>query len=306
MALNLIFMGSPNFAVPILKALQDSRHKVLQVYTQPPKKKDRGQKKSLTPVHEFSLKNSISVRHPDKIDKDEESEFIKKLNPDIIVVAAYGQILSSELLNIKDFKFINVHASLLPRWRGAAPIQRAIMNLDKETGISIMKIVPKLDAGPVLMKSKIKIFKDSNFKKINEQLSELGSKMILDSLELIEKNNDKFTSQIEKEVTYAKKIDKKETKINWNMDAKMVIGKINALSPNPGAWFYYEGSRLKVFKAIEIERHGKPGQIIDKNFSITCAKNAIQILELQKESKKRITVDEFLKGNNLNVGSIIS
>ena len=156
MALDIIYMGTPDFAVPILKAIHESDHNIIHVYTQSPKKKDRGQKKNTTPIHEFANKNNLKVRHPDHLDNDEELNFFKKLRPDIVVVVAYGKIIPKRFLNIENIKFINVHASLLPRWRGAAPIQRAIMNMDKETGISIMKIISKLDAGPVMMMSKTK------------------------------------------------------------------------------------------------------------------------------------------------------
>ena len=160
----------------------------------------------LTPIHEFSKKNNIKVRHPETLDTDEELEFFRKEKPDIVVVVAYGKILPRSLLDIHNINFINVHASLLPKWRGAAPIQRSIMNLDKETGISIMKITPKLDAGPVMMKSKIKISKDDNYESISKELSNLGAKMIVESLELIEKNKTEFIDQDEKLASYAKKI----------------------------------------------------------------------------------------------------
>ena len=299
-------MGTPEFSVPILRSIHNSKHSVIEVYTQPPKKKNRGQLINFTPVHEFSIKNNIKVRYPDQLNTEEEINNLKKQKPDVVVVAAYGKLLPSKFLNFKNIKFINVHASLLPKWRGAAPIQRSIMNLDKETGISIMKIIPKLDAGPVMMKSKIKITKNSNFLSLSKELSELGADMILKSLELIEKNSENFIDQVEREATYAKKIDKKESKIEWNTEAKNIIAKINALYPNPGSWFQYKGSRLKIIKAVEVEKKGSPGEIIDKKFTIACSKNAIQILELQKEGKKSIDVSEYLKGNFLETGINVS
>ncbi len=306
MALKIIFMGTPEFSVPILKSIYNSKHTVIEVYTQPPKKKNRGQLIYPTPVHEFSNRNNINVRCPDQLNTEEEFNNLKKQKPDVVVVAAYGKLLPSEFLNFKNIKFINVHASLLPKWRGAAPIQRSIMNLDKETGISIMKIIPKLDAGPVMMKSKIEITKNSNFLRLSKELSVLGADMILRSLDLIEKNSEKFIDQVEKDATYAKKIDKKESRIEWNTEAKNVIAKINALYPNPGSWFQYKGSRLKIIKAVEVEEEGRPGEIIDRKFTIACSKNAIQILELQKEGKKSIDVSEYLKGNILETGFNVS
>ena len=303
MALKIIFMGTPEFAVPILKSLYDSKHNILEVYTQPPKKRDRGQKLNLTSIHTFSKKNNIKVRYPEKIDTKEEYERLKKLKPDVVVVVAYGKIIPQQFLDIKNIRFLNIHASLLPKWRGAAPIQRAIMNLDSETGISIMQIVSKLDSGPIMMKSKIKISKYTKYKELSEQLSNLGSSMIIDSLNLIESKAEKFIEQNDKDATYAKKIDKKETKIDWKDEAKIIIGKINAFSPSPGCWFKYQGVRVKIIDAKEVDASGTPGQIIDKNFTIACSKNAIQILELQKEGKKIMSAIDFLKGNEIEIGS---
>ena len=280
-------MGTPEFSVPILKSIHNSKHKILEVYTQPPKRKNRGQIINLTPIHEFSNQNKINVRCPIELNTEEEINNLKQKKPDLVVVVAYGKILPSKFLNIKNMKFINIHASLLPKWRGAAPIQRSIMNLDKETGISIMKIIPKLDAGPIMLKSKIKITKNLNYEDLSKKLSNLGAETILKSLDLIESNSENFVDQIEKEATYAKKIDKKESKIDWSNEAKIVIAKINALYPNPGSWFEYKGSRLKIIKAIEVDEKGKPGEILNNKFTIACSENAIQILELQKEGKKK-------------------
>ena len=306
MALKIIFMGTPEFSVPILKSLYESNHSILSVYTQPPKKKDRGQKINFTPIYEFSKKNNIELRYPEKLDTEEEISFIKKSNPDVIIVVAYGKIIPAKILDIHNIKFVNIHASLLPKWRGAAPIQRSIMNLDNETGISIMKIIPKLDAGPVMMTSRIKISKETNYKKLSQELSKLGAKLILQSLNLIENGKEKFIDQNENEVTYAKKIDKRESKINWKEHAEKVIAKINALYPKPGTWFIHNGMRLKILKAIEIEETGEPGQIIKPNFTVACAKNAVQLLEIQKEGKKIMKASEYLKGNKLLIGSNVN
>ena len=302
MSLKIIFMGTPEFAVPILKSLKESEHELVCVYTQPPKKKARGQRILSSPVHQYAEKLKIPVRHPMNLDEGKEHNFIKKINPDIVVAVAYGQIIPEKLLDKSKILFLNIHASILPKWRGAAPIQRAIMNLDNETGISIMKIVPKLDAGPVMMKSKINISKDINCEELSKKLSALGAKLILDSLGLIEKNKANFVAQNENEATYAKKIKKDESKVNWNHSAKKIIAKINALHPNPGSWLDYNGSRIKIIKAIKIKKNGEPGKIIDKNFTIACSEDAIQILELQKEGKKHMKAIENLKGNELKVG----
>ena len=305
MSFKILFMGTPNFAVSILKSLYQSNHKILEVYTQPPKKKNRGQKISFSPVHEYSNEINIPVRHPLTLESEKEYEHIKKIKPDISVVVAYGKMIPPRFLDLENTIFINIHASLLPKWRGAAPIQRAIMNCDNETGISIMRIEPKLDAGPVLIKSKIQITKEINHEELSAQMSKLGAKLILKALDLIENGKAKFISQNDKEATYAKKIEKTESKINWNLEAKNVVAKINALYPNPGSWFELKGSRIKVIRAIEINAKGAPGEIINKNFIIGCSRNAVQILELKKEGKNKMPALEFLKGNKLEVGSNI-
>ncbi len=305
MALKLIFMGTPEFAVPILESIYKSNHKILSVYTQSPKKKNRGQKINSTPVQQYSEKQGLNLRSPETFD-EEEYEFLKSLNPDIVVVVAYGKILPPKFLNSTKIKFINIHASLLPKWRGAAPIQRSIMNLDKKTGISIMQIIPKLDSGPVLIKSEIEIKNDTNYETLSKKLSKLGASKILDALHLIEINKAQFINQNENEATYAKKIDKSEARINWKDSAKNIIGKINALNPNPGTWFKLNDSRIKIIKALEVRKKGKPGEILSQNFTIACADNAIQILELKKEGKKEMTAFEFVKGHNLVIGKILT
>ena len=305
MALKIIFMGTPEFSIPIFKSIYENNNKILEVYTQPPKKKNRGQKIINSPIHEYSKKKGFSIRNPIIFD-DEEINYIEKLKPDLVIVVAYGKILPKKLLKLKNILFINVHASLLPKWRGAAPIQRAIMNMDRETGISIMKIVPELDAGPVLIQSKIKISKETNHKELSGKMSELGAKLILDALKIIENKKANFVQQNESEATYAKKIEKKETRLNWNNDADKVIAKINAFCPNPGCWFELNGIRIKIIKAKQVISEGLPGTILDKKLTIACSKNAIQVIELQKEGKQKITVDEFLRGNKIKIGQCLN
>ena len=306
MSFKIVFMGTPSFSVPILKAINDSNHKIIEVYSQPPNKKNRGLKVQKSSVHDYAEKLNISVRCPVKLDEESEINHLKKLKPDLVVVVAYGKILPEKLLNIENLIFLNVHASLLPRWRGAAPIQRAIMKGDKETGISIMKIVPKLDAGPVLIQSKLSIGNEINYEQMSEKMSNLGAKLIIDALELIKNNKANFTPQDESKVTYAKKIEKIESKINWSESAEEILAKIRAFYPNPGNWFELNGARIKIIKALEVEATGKVGAIIDDNkMIIACKKNALQILELKKEGKKLMKVNEFLKGNKIKIGQIL-
>ncbi len=302
MSFKIVFMGTPDFAVPALRSIYEKGYKILKVYSQPPQKKNRGQKILNSSIQNYAEKNNIPVRCPSTLEDSNELEYIKKLKPDIVVVAAYGKILPTQFLRLENILFLNIHASLLPRWRGAAPIQRAIMNKDQETGISIMKIIPELDAGPVLLKSKIKITSDINYGDLTKVLSNLGAKLIIDALELIKTKNFVFIEQNKSDVTYAKKIQKSESKINWNESADKILAKINALNPNPGCWFELLGSRIKVLKAVEVTSKGRVGTIINNNLTIACAKNAIQILELKKEGKKQMLVEEYLKGNEIRIG----
>ena len=301
MALKIIFMGTPDFAVKILNSIIDSKHNLLAVYTQSPKKSNRGQKINISSVQDFSEKIQIKVRTPQKLDL-EEKMFIQKLKPDVVIVVAYGKLIPPEILDIKNIKFINVHASLLPRWRGAAPIQRSIMEMDKETGISIMKIIAELDAGPYMIQEKIKIEKSDNFKSLSDKLAILGSSLTTKALDLIETNTFNFKEQDNAAATYAKKVDKNETEIKWNLPAKNLIAKINGLSPYPGVWFKHQDVRIKILKAIEIEQSGEIGEILDNNLTVACKENAIQILSVQKAGKKILNTKEFLSGYSIKKG----
>ena len=301
MALKIIFMGTPDFAVKILNSIIDSKHNLLAVYTQSPKKSNRGQKINISSVQDFSEKKQIKVRTPQKLDL-EEKMFIQKLKPDVVIVVAYGKLIPPEILDIKNIKFINVHASLLPRWRGAAPIQRSIMEMDEETGISIMKIIPELDAGPFMIQEKIKIEKSDNFKSLSNKLAILGSSLTTKALDLIETNTFNFKEQDNAAATYAKKVDKNESEIKWNLPAKNLIAKINGLSPYPGVWFKHQDVRIKILKAIEIEQSGEIGEILDNNLTVACKENAIQILSVQKAGKKILNTKEFLSGYSIKKG----
>jgi methionyl-tRNA formyltransferase len=306
MPLKILFMGTPEFAVPILHSIHQSKHELLSIYTKPPKKKSRGQKVTSSPIHQCAEKLKISVRCPGNINLESEYNYIKELNPNIVVVVAYGKIIPEKILNLSGITFINIHASILQKWRGAAPIQRAIMNMDKETGISIMKIVKELDAGPVMKCEKIKISNVCNYETLSKKMSTLAASLIINSLEILEKKNEKFISQDSTKATYAKKINKLESKISWEDKAKQVVAKINALYPNPGSWFELNGSRVKVLKAKEVNKTGKPGEIIDDKFTIACIENSIQVLELKKEGKNTMDALDFLKGNKLKIGTILS
>ena len=295
-------MGTPEFSIPALKILKKSNHKIVCVYTQSPKKKSRGQKILKTPVHIFSESEGIKVKTNQLSDEQEYEEFIK-LKPDLVVVIAYGQIIPERYLKTRNLIFLNVHASLLPKWRGAAPIERAILNKESQTGISIMRIEKKLDSGPYIKQVKVQIDKNSTSGELIKKLSVIGAGALKESIELVSKGKAIFQKQIEKEATYAKKIKKKETKINWQDTAENIIAKINAFNPKPGAWFLFKNERIKILKAKEVNKMGHESEILDDKLTVGCSVNAIQILRLQKEGKREMDVAEFLVGNNLEKGT---
>jgi methionyl-tRNA formyltransferase len=301
----IIFMGTPQFSIPSLEALAKSSYKISCVYTQPPSASNRGHKLNLSPIQKKAEDLKLSLRSPENLNTDEELNFFKDLNPDIVVVVAYGQLIPKNFLNIPKKGFINIHASLLPKWRGAAPIQRAIINLDKETGVSIMQITEELDSGPVMKKIKIKINPYETSGEVSEKLSKIGSDNIVKALDNIFENRVKFLEQEYDHVTYAKKIKKSEAKIDWEHSAENIIGKINGLNPNPGAWFEYRKIRYKIWRASIFENKGVPGTILDKNFTIACKNQSIKITELQREGKKKLLLKDFLLGMNFNIGDVI-
>ena len=304
----IIFMGTPLFAVPILKSLYQNGYPISVVYTQPPQKSKRGQKINKSPIQGISETLSIDFRSPQKLENNkEEYEFIKKMNADLAIVVAYGKIIPKEFLNLTKKGFINIHGSILPRWRGAAPIQRSIMNLDSETGISIMKIVEKLDSGPVGNIYKIKLDYEKNAEEISERLSLLAADKIIDNIDGILENKVKFINQDHSKATYAKKIEKIEGKINWNEEALNIIGKINGLFPTPGAFFNFDGERYKILKATIGNGLGQVGEVLSEKLEIACGNNqSIKIVEIQRQGKKPQKVGEFMLGSQIKKGSLIS
>ena len=306
MSLNIVFMGTPEFSVPTLHTLIKNKFNVFKVYTQPPKKSKRGQKVNPSPIEEFCKKNKISFSNPPNLNSEEELKIFKKLSPDIVVVVAYGQIIPKSFLDIVKFGFINIHASLLPKWRGAAPIQRAIMNGDKKIGVSIMKIKEKLDSGPILTSKEIELDQNVTHGEMEKKLSLMGADLLIESLKTVEAGTSKFIDQIHSEATYAKKIEKSETKINWDMDASKVIAHIHGLSPNPGAWFEHRNERFKVLRAGKSSASGNPGVLLDENLTVACKSDSIQILEIQRQGKNKQTTKDFLLGKQINKGSILT
>ena len=300
----IVFMGTPIFAVPILKSLYQNGYPVSVVYTQPPQKSQRGQKINKSLIQSLSETLNIKFRTPLSLKNNrEEYEYLKKLDADLGIVVAYGQIIPNEILNLTKKGFINIHASLLPKWRGAAPIQRSIINLDKQTGITIMKINNKLDSGPICNSYKMDISNNENAEIISNKLSLLAAEKILDNIDDILDDKIEFKEQNHADATYANKIKKSEGKINWNNKAENIIGKINGLYPSPGAWFIYKGERYKILKAEISERKGKAGIVLDEYYEVACNNKSIKILEIQREGKRPQKINEFMLGSQIKVGS---
>ena len=306
MSLKIVFMGTPEFSVPTLQALIKNKFNILCVYTQPPTKSNRGQKINASPVEEFSKKNKINFKNPINLNDEDELKIFKELSPDIVVVVAYGQIIPKNFLNIAKFGFINIHPSLLPKWRGAAPIQRAIMNGDKKIGVSIMKVEEKLDSGPILVSKEIELDQNATHGEIEKNLSIIGANLLVENLNKFELGKFKFIAQVNEEATYANKINKSETKINWSLEANKVLAHIHGLSPNPGAWFEYENERFKVLRAKKYTASGKSGTHLDENLTIACKSDSIQILEIQRQGKNKQTTKDFLLGKKISKGTILA
>ena len=300
-------MGTPFFAVPILKSLYQNGYSVSVVYTQPPQKSQRGQKINKSPVQGISETLKIEYRTPSSLKNNkEEYNYLKELNADIAIVVAYGQIIPKEYLSLVKKGFINIHASLLPKWRGAAPIQRSIMNLEKETGVSIMRIDKKLDTGPVCNSYKIDIMTDDTSETIAEKLSTLAAEKILDNIDKILEDKIEFKEQDHNEATYAAKIEKTEGLIEWGETAENIIGKINGLYPSPGAFFTYNGERYKILKASLAFGSGKIGEVLNNYLEVSCGnKKSIKILKIQRQGKRPQSISEFMLGSQIKKGSII-
>ena len=300
-------MGTPMFAVPILKSLYQNGYPVTCVYTQPPQRSKRGQKVNKSPVQGIAETLNIEYRAPETLkDNDEEFEYIKNLQADLAVVVAYGQIIPKRILNLTKKGFINIHASLLPKWRGAAPIQRSIMNLEKETGISMMKISEELDAGAVSNQYKIEL-NGENTEEVSEKLSLLAAEKILDEIDDVLDDKANFIEQNHNDATYAPKIEKSEGRINWNDSSDQIIGKVNGLYPVPGAWFNYAGERYKILKAKIGSAVGKVGEVTSDELEVICGDNkSLKILEIQRQGKRVQSINEFMLGSRIKKGIILS
>lgn len=301
--MRLIFMGTPQFSVTALDALHEAGHEIVCVYTQPPRPAGRGKKDRRSPVQARAEALGLPVRHPVTLRSDEAQEAFAALHADIAVVVAYGLILPQPVLDAPTHGCLNIHASLLPRWRGAAPIHRAIMAGDAETGVCIMQMEAGLDTGPVLIRQSTSIGSAETTEQLHDRLADIGANLIVRAVAGLSDLNP--VSQPEEGVTYASKIDKSEAAIDWTRPATEVDRKIRALSPFPGAWFEYDGARIKALGSIMGKGTGVPGAVLDDDLTIACGSGAVRLARLQRAGKGAQDADVFLRGTALPRGTIL-
>ena len=308
---SVIFMGTPDFAVPSLEKIHKEYH-VLSVYTQPPKKSGRGLRTKLNPIHEISNDYNLPVKTPQNFKSFDIIEEIKDLKPDFIIVVAYGIILPKTVLDIPNFFCLNGHASDLPRWRGAAPIQRAIEAGDKTTAACAMIMEETLDTGPVIAKKKINILNKDTASSLHDKLSKLTANVLIESMDKIIQNKYKPIKQKITGITYANKITSNDTLINWSQNNEEILRKLRSLSNWPGGWTYHNHNRIRIHEAKKIEfsvgkENIKPGEFIGYSGNgspiIQCGSNSfLEITQIQKEGKKKMNSQDFLRGYKINIG----
>jgi len=310
--MKIVFFGSSHFAVPALEALIKSKHEITCVVTQPDKQKGRHMALSATEIKKIAEKEGLRTFQPENIKSKESEKFLRNMQADIFVIVSYGQILSQEILDIPKLMPLNIHASLLPRYRGAAPINWAIINGDDKTGVTIMHVTAKMDCGPVLLQREIKIEGDDTFISLEEKLSILGAQLLIQSLELIEKKEYRLTEQDEEKAVYAPKMKKETGLIDWTWQAKDIYNQVRGVLPWPGAFTYYRKKLLKIFN-VELQkmfanRVFKPGEVIraDKEgIVVACGKGFLKINELLPESGKKMSAQSFIIGHKLAPGEVL-
>lgn len=298
--LRIVFMGTPEFAIPVLQKLIASRHEVIAVYTRPPKPAGRGHREQRSPVHELALQHNIPVYTPLTLRKPEEQAVFASLDADVAIVAAYGLILPKAVLEAPRYGCINVHASILPRWRGAAPIQYAVMAGDEETGVTIMKMDEGLDTGAILSTRKVPIGPTMTAAELYPILADLGAELLLPAVEGMIAGSVKPVPQPTEGVTYAKMLKKEDGRLDWQASAVDLYNKVRALNPWPGAWFEYEGEVIKVLEAevVNAPSDVSPGTILDKQMTMVCGQGALRLLKLQRPSRSPVSGEEFLRGRH--------
>lgn len=304
--MRIIFMGTPEFSVPTLSALVGQGYDVVSAYTQPPRPAGRGMELTPSAVEKAARQFGIPVESPLNFKSQADIDHLASYAPDVIVVVAYGLLLPQTLLDIPPLGCYNVHGSLLPRWRGAAPIQRAIMAGDNETGIGIMRMEAGLDTGPVGLEERVPITNATTTQELHDTLARLGADAMLRAIAAIERGSFELQAQPEDGVTYAKKIEKAEARIDWTRPAFEVLRHIHGLSPFPGAWTELGGQRLKILRCELVEdAHGKPGEILNDQMLIACGSGAIRPILVQKTGKPVMDVGSFLRGNQIQVSEVL-
>lgn len=307
MTLRIAFMGTPDFSVTVLAELIGAGHEVVAVYSQPPRKSGRGMSEQPSPVHKFAAETGLTVRTPLSLKGADEQQAFADLDIDLAVVVAYGLILPKAILDAPRLGCLNLHASLLPRWRGAAPIQRAIMAGDSETGVMVMQMDVGLDTGPVLLAEHVSIGANVTSGTLHDALSQIGASLMVRAVAAVERGSITATPQSEAGVTYASKIDKDEARIDWTRPASELDCHIRGLTPFPGAFFEVSRDekpmRIKVLRAIPIAAKGAPGEVLSLKDGITiaCGKGALRITELQRAGKGPMKADDFLRGFALDL-----
>ena len=309
--MNVVFMGTPDFAVPTLEMLIAEGHKVSAVVTQPDKPKGRGKKSSMPPVKEVALKHDLPVLQPERIKGDESFfEHIQSLNPDVIVVVAFGQILPESILNIPKYGCINIHGSLLPKYRGAAPIQWSILNEEPKTGVTIMYMDKGMDTGDMLLKKEMIIDPTDTYETLHDKMKIVGVEALKEAWPLIVAGGEGREKQDSEIATYAPPIQKSMGEINWQERTSHIDAKIRGLNPWPGGYTYYKGQVMKVWKALPSEEvhAAEPGTILEvskKGILVKTLDGSLLIQEIQMPNKKRMPVSEYIKGNTLEVGTLL-
>ena len=308
MSLRLIFMGTPEFAVPTLRALHDAGHEIMAIYTRAAKPAGRGMKLQPTPVEQEARRLEIPALTPTTLKTPEAEAAFRAHDADAAVVVAYGMILPQAILDAPPLGCFNLHASLLPRWRGAAPINRAIMAGDKQSGVMVMKMDAGLDTGDVAMAERIKITNTMTAADLHDALAPLGAGLMVRAMGALERGELKLARQGEAGVTYATKIEKAEARIDWNKPARAVLRHIHGLSPFPGAWceMPIEGiARVKILRCELAEGAGVPGELLDDRLTVACGEDAIRVLELQRAGKQPMKADEFLRGTVIRADAVL-
>jgi methionyl-tRNA formyltransferase len=305
----IVFMGTSDFAVPALRAILEAGHEVTAVYTQPPRAAGRGMALRPSPVQHAAEQAGLKVLTPERLKGPKEQERFRALRADVAVVVAYGLILPRAILDGTKHGAFNIHASLLPRWRGAAPINRAIMAGDTETGVSIMRINAGLDAGPVCLESRVPIGRDETAGELHDRLAVEGAHLMVDALAKLEAGSLDCRAQAGDGVTYAAKLEPDETRIDWNKSAPKVHAMIRGLSPFPGAWFEAElngrKERVRALRSTLVEISGDPGAVLDDHLTVACGEGAVRLVEVQRAGKRPMAADEFLRGVTLRPGAIL-